>query len=244
MKLCTVGCTADRRARALGRPEARFPIVPWRWHGRCIATATLRGTKAGSMQIQVQGAADAATGRARGLRPGGPFLRARSIAWRKPPHGQLIRVAARRAGAGRAGPTRAGRPKPSSTTRASPSPSTATATRSTASCRSTSSRASSPPSDWARDRGRRAPARADPQPVPRRHLRPAEGAQGRVDPGRAGARQRQLPAGDAGPEAAARHLHPHQRHRPRARRRRPVPGARGQRPLARRACPTWSRTGT
>ena len=95
-----------------------------------------------------------------------------------------------------------------------------------------------------RDRGRRAPARADAQPVPGRHLRPAEGAQGRADPAGAGAGQRQLPRRDAGPGAAARHLHPHQRHRPRPRRRRAGSACSRTMAARRRACPTWSRTAT
>ena len=94
------------------------------------------------------------------------------------------------------------------------------------------------------DRGRRAPARADAQPVPGRRLRAAEGVQGRADPAGAGAGQRQLPPGDAGPGAAVRHLHPHQRHRPGARRRRAGSGCSRTMAARRRACPTWSRTAT
>ena len=98
--------------------------------------------------------------------------------------------------------------------------------------------------DWAHDRGRRRPARAGAQPVPRRHL------PRRRRSSRTASSRRELVLGNAnyrpemhGLDAAARHLCPHQRHRPRARRRRPLPGARGQRPHARPASPTWSRTG-
>ena len=67
------------------------------------------------------------------------------------------------------------------------------------------------------------------QSVPARLYHEQKILQRRRGAARPGARQCQLPPGDAGSGAAARRLRPHLRHRHRARRAGQLPGARGQR---------------